>query len=309
MNTRIIPGVVCVVALVMVEARPIVRDAAPSVNTAADVAAGIDETLTRDDTGCAGVRSTVWHPLSGIEYTGRLRIRLPARLGGAIVLFVGDSIPLDLGAESPDGRPIPLHKERLPSGPGVHVPPDFWLDDNTPWSAPREITRASIEALRHRDRDVVLSLGRRAPRVLARLEGYAADVRVPVCADRVAADDVYYATGWYGQESDDAGSLRWMREHGAVLVGSAAGRAVTVRIRAAPAVPPGEDQQTVLTLQVNHVFETSPVAMRAGFADYEWSVPDPAWVVGTNELFLTVSRTITRGTRTLGLALASVTAR
>jgi hypothetical protein len=46
--------------------------------------------------------------------------------------------------------------------------------------------------------------------------------------------------------------------------------------------------------------------MRAGFADYEWSVPDAAWVAGTNELFFTVSRVERRGTRALGLALASL---
>jgi len=68
----------------------------------------------------------------------------------------------------------------------------------------------------------------------------------------------------------------------------------------------GEDADTTLRLRVNDVFELPAVAMRAGFSDYEWFVPDGAWVSGTNELFFTVSRVEQRGTRALGLALASL---
>jgi hypothetical protein len=156
---------------------------------------------------------------------------------------------------------------------------------------------------------LTLSLGRRAPRVIARLAGYPPDVQAPVCAHPVGAAEIYFATGWYGEETGPQGRIRWMREHGAVLLSSTTGQATQVRLRAAPAVPPGDENETFLRLRVNDVFDASPVAMRAGFADYDWNVPDSAWVAGTNELFFSVSRTLARDTRTLGMALASVTAR
>jgi hypothetical protein len=268
----------------------------------------IDSTLARDDAGCAGVRSDVWHPLSGVDYTGRLRVGLPARAGGQLVMFVGDSIPLDIDAQTVDGHAVSMHLERLPSGPGLHVPPDFWLDDNAPWSAPPEITRVTIDANPIRALDFTIALGRRAPRVVARLIGYSAVARAPVCADRVKEGERYFATGWYGEEQDDAGAVRWMREYGAVLISSVDGRAVRVRLRAAPAVA-SFDAETTLSLRVNDFVDLAPVTMQRGFADYEWSVPDAAWVPGTNELFFRVSRTVSRGTRTLGLAMASLTAR
>src|SRR5688500_6671198 len=78
----------------------------PTVSIPRQSIDSIDATLTRDVAGCAGVRSIVWHPLSGVEYTGRLRIALPPRFGGAIVLFIGDSVPLDVEAETDGGAPI-----------------------------------------------------------------------------------------------------------------------------------------------------------------------------------------------------------
>ena len=266
----------------------------------------IDATLTRDPAGCAGVRSIVWHPLSGVEYTGRLRITLPARSGGTIVLFVGDSVPLDVEAETVDGAPLAILRERLRTAAGVELPPDFWLEDQVPMNAPREVTRVIVDARGEGDLAFVLLLGRRAPRVLARLMGYPPEARAPVCADAVREGQRYFATGWYGEEATTDGSIRWMREHGAVLVPSAHGLGARVRIRAAPAMPSDGETETTMTLRVNDVFESPAIAMRPGFSDYEWSVPDAAWVSGTNELFFRVSRVERRGTRTVGLALASL---
>ena len=267
--------------------------------------ATIDSTLTRDEAGCAGVRTDVWHPLSGVDYTGRLRAHLPARAGAQLVLFIGDDIPLDVETQAADGRALRMQLQRLPPGPGVHVPPDFWLDDNAPWGAPREITRVTVDANPIRDLDFTVALGRRAPRVLARLIGYPPSARVPICAEAVKDGELYFATGWYGEEHGDVGMVRWMREHGAVLLSSADGRAVRVRVRAAPA----DEAETTLSLRVNDFVDLASVRMQHGFAEYEWSVPDAAWVPGTNELFFRVSRTVARGTRTLGLAMASLTAR
>jgi hypothetical protein len=266
----------------------------------------IDETLTRDAEGCANVRGTVWHPLSGIEYTGRLRVTLPARLGGAIVFFIGDSVPLDVEAETGRRVPLAISRERLRTGPGVSLPPDFWLEYQIPFNAPREITRVTVDARGEHELSFILRLGRRAPRVLARLIGYPAEAKAPVCADPVREDERYFATGWYGEEPTAEGAIRWMRELGAVLVSSTDGGDTRVRIRAAPAVAGEGRGETAVTLRVNDVFELPAVAMRAGLADYEWSVPVAAWVSGTNELLFTVSRVERRGTRTLGLALASL---
>jgi hypothetical protein len=100
-----------------------------------------------------------------------------------------------------------------------------------------------------------------------------------------------------------------MREYGAVLLSSSHGHAVRVRVRAAPAVASVDAAATTLSLRVNDFVDLAPVVLQPGFAEYEWSVPDPAWVPGTNELFFRVSRTVTRGRRTLGLAMASLTVR
>jgi len=265
-------------------------------------AGSIDATLSRDMSGCGGARSTVWNPLSGVEYTGRIRLDLPARSGGAVVLFIGDAMPLELDAETTTGDPVLMHRERLRRGPGVHVPPDFWLDDENPWSAPGHIVRATIDALPERALSIVVSLGRRAPRVLVRLIGYPPDVRVPVCAVPVREDETYFASGWYGEQAGGTTKERWMRDIGAVMVSSARDGAVTIRARARPATTTADDP-TRLTLRVNDVLELPAVSMTHGPADYEWHVPDVAWVPGTNELLFSVSRTTTSGTRTIGMSL------
>src|SRR5687767_8778825 len=56
----------------------------PTPYIEAATTSGIDGTLRADLAGCAGARSTVWNPLAGVDYTGRIRIDLPARSGGAI---------------------------------------------------------------------------------------------------------------------------------------------------------------------------------------------------------------------------------
>lgn len=274
-----------------------------SLQTAAS-AASINTTLMRDAEGCAGVRSTVWHPLSGVEYTGRLRVTLPAQKGGAMMLYIGDSLPLDVEATAPNGEPVTVLQDRLVSGPGVHLPPDFWLDDGSPVDAPGHITRLQIDATPTHDRVVILSLGRRAPRVVARLIDFPASARAPICAAVLRQGEQYFATGWYGTERDRrAENVRWMKQHGVVLLTSATGTAVRIRARLEA---PDDVGETQLTLRVNDLFELAPVSVRAGLHDYEWSVPDAAWVVGTNELLFSVTRTAIRGSRVLGLALASL---
>jgi hypothetical protein len=166
----------------------------PTVSIPRQSIDSIDATLTRDRAGCAGVRSIVWHPLSGVEYTGRLRITLPPRFGGAIVLFIGDSVPLDVEAETDAGVPIVIARERLQNGPGTGIPSDFWLEDHAPSNAPREVTRVTVDADGEDERSLVLLLGRRAPRVLARLIGYPAEDKAQVCAEPLDEGERYFAT-------------------------------------------------------------------------------------------------------------------
>jgi hypothetical protein len=267
----------------------------------------IDRILTRDESGCARVRSTEWHPLSGVDYTGRLRLGLPPQLGGAVILYIGDSIPLDVEATDEVGDPVPMHAERMTAGPGRALPPDFWLDDGSPDAAPGQIIRIQLDASGERARALRLSLGRRAPRVLARLVGYPSRTDVQVCADPVGRDEIVYATGWYGQERDPAeGPIRWMQEHGVVLVSSADGRGVRVHARLSPVPEVAEAPGAEVGLRVNDTIDVGGYVLRPGFRDYEWVVPDAAWVAGTNELLFRVSRTARIGSRRLGLALASL---
>ncbi len=243
-----------------------------------------------------------------------------------MVMVIGDTVPLDIEARSVGGTPVPIRREKLRGAPGLGVPPDFWLESESPWSMPRELVRITIDALPTRAQVIELTLGRRAPRVLARLTGYSNDVRAQACAARIGMADAfvnrpdlvispsqseYFATGWYAEEraSADAVSVRWMGEHGAMLVPSARDGAVRIRLRASPPLAESRDNAPLLSVRVNDVFDMITVPMVAGVADYEWSIPDAAWVAGTNELLFSVSRTLRvpyRGgnhMRRLGLAL------
>jgi hypothetical protein len=274
--------------------------------------------------GCARVGSDAWSPLPGVEYTGTLLIDLPASDRATLSLIIGDSIPLDLEAASPTGH-YPYRRERLRYGPGVGVPPDLWLEGGDPWDLPRELTRITLEAQPDRAESIELSLGRRAPRVLARLDGYDATVRTRVCAathlvDRsladapfsvVPAESKFFATGWYAEESrDDGADRRWMREHGAILIPSSRDGDVVVTLRAAPPVTPQGREEPLLSLRVNDLYDALTVPMSPGVRDYEWTIPSTAWVAGINEVLFSVSRTPLpddTGGRTVGLALERLT--
>lgn len=304
-------GAAALVAFALSACAPAPPDATPS--RAEHAAAGtegasrpsINDTLTLDADGCARVPATSWHPLSGIEYTGGLRMTLPPSPRGSLVLFVGDEdLPLAVVAETLERQPVPIERTHLPPGPGLQVPPDFWLGDSTPWDAPRFITRVAIAPLPLQERTLILWLGRRAPRVLARLEGVDGSTPAIVCAAALPEDKPYFATGWYGEEPTAEGPVRWMQGQAAVLI-AGDGAAATVRVRAAAAIEAPE-AATWLTLRVNDTVVFPPRRMQKVFADYAWQVPASAWVDGANELFFSVSETSVRDRRTLGLALASL---
>jgi hypothetical protein len=274
--------------------------------------------------GCARVGSDAWSPLPGVEYTGALLIDLPASSRATLSLIVGDSMSLDVEAASATGH-YPYRRERLRRGPGVGVPPDLWLEGGDPWDLPRELTRITFDAPPDRPQSIELSLGRRAPRVLARLDGYDASVRTRVCAatrlvDRaltdapfnlVPAESKYFATGWYAEEPrGDGVDRRWMREHGAILIPSSRDEAVIVTLRASPPATPQGREEPLLSLRVNDLYDALTVPMSPGVRDYEWTIPAAAWVSGINELLFSVSRTPMpdhTGGRTRGLALERLT--
>jgi hypothetical protein len=259
---------------------------------------------TRDETfTCVSVRSDRWNLLPGVELTGRLRLQLAPAPAGAMTLIVGDSIPLDLEAHAAGGATVPLHREVIHA---TAAPPDFWLEYGTPWNAPGAITVARVDAFADRPRTVALHLGRRGPRVMARLSGYPDHARASICAAPVAVpraferhDHVtitpavanYFGSGWSGRRSDSRGlgEVRWMAAHGAILVPAARDGHVHVRLRAASGELP-DDDAALLTLRVNDVLELPPLTMSGGSSVYEWRVPIEAWVIGTNELLFSVSR-------------------
>jgi hypothetical protein len=271
---------------------------------------------------CARVGSDAWSPLPGVEYTGVLLVDLPASTGGAAVLIVADRLPLDLEAETAAG-PFPVRRERLRAGPGIGIPPDLWLEAGGPWTLPPVIARVTLRSHVERDTTVEVSLGRRAPRVLARLTDYAPDQHATVCAGRPAvqahADGEsveigagareYFASGWAAEEPGPGGTrVRRMREFGAVLVPSDEDGSVRIHLRAAPLVSPRGELSAHVSLRVNDIWDGEAMPMRTGVADYQWRIPSEVWVAGVNELLFSVSRLHDGETSgpSLGLTLHSV---
>ena len=236
-----------------------------------------------------------------------------------MVLVIGDAVPLEIDAQALDGMPIPIHKEVLRAGPASTAPADFWLGDGNPWSAPGAVVRLTIAAQPRRDGLISLRLGRRAPRVLARLKGYDDAARAHICAAPLGVDDAvgsasavvvlpdtpeYFGTGWYGPELGPSGPgpVRWMKGQGVILVPSRRRGTMEVSLVGTPA---GETT-TTLTLTVNDVFTAAPVTLAPGASSYHWTVPRPIWLAGTNELLFSISRTARaseRDTRDRGFAL------
>ncbi len=279
---------------------------------------------------CATVRGDRWSQLPGLEYTGRLGVQVPPRIGGEMRLIVGDALPLQLEVATPDGREVPVTADALMAGPGSETPPaDYWLDDGVPEDGPPMIARVHLPANPVRTRLLSVRLGRRAPRVLARLIGYDSAARGRVCAapggrtvlfandrrDEMVSleNDEAFGTGWYGAEGRGAQTFRWTRADAVVLLSSAMRTDVTVTVEAEPAagVGRGDADARPITLLVNGV-DVGSQPMRPGRQPYRWSVPAGVWLAGTNELWWHMSRAVrpadTGGTdpRTLALRVSSI---
>ena len=279
---------------------------------------------------CATVRADRWSQLPGLEYTGRLGLQIPPRLGGEMQLIVGDALPLQLEVSTPDGRDVPVATNALMAGPGSETPPaDYWLDGGLPENGPPVIKRVHVPASPARTELVSVRLGRRAPRVLARLIGYDNTARGRVCAapggrtrlfanDRreepvsLEGDDVF-GTGWYGVEGRGDQVFRWTSTDAVVLLPSAMRTDVTVTIEAEAATGVGRDggDAPLLELHVNGV-KVASQPMRQGRQPYKWNVPAGVWLAGTNELWWHTSRAVRPSdmggtdTRTLALRVSSI---
>jgi hypothetical protein len=254
---------------------------------------------------CAAVRVDRWSLLPGLEFTGRIGLMVPAGLG-ELRLIVGDSLPVALRAERPDGLPVSIAVETLLTGHAMNLPPpDYWFDGGSPQSAPGEVVRATIAANPMADRIVAVHLGRRSPRVLARLRGYPVGAHGRVCAAPLGPDRLFaapvaeerivleaeplFGTGWYGFERYGASAFRWGSGDAVVLVPLEKRGPLRVSTRLAPAVATGEPPE--LVLEVNGI-EQARRATRPGLGDYSWDVPARVWVTGVNDLRFHVSRTV-----------------
>jgi hypothetical protein len=275
---------------------------------------------------CAAVRADGWSQLPGIEYSGRLGLELPPRLGGELQLVVGDTLPLALRATAADGRPWPMLATDLLAGPGSAAPPaDYWLDGGVPEEGPRFIKRLHIAAHPIRASLLSLQLGRRAPKVLARLSGFDTDARGRVCAAPltvpvVAADEgatvvpltseEAFANGWYGVEGRDAEAFRWAGPNAVLLVRGARRMSVMVTLMATPAVSTPDDEGRGVMLRVNGMAVDGPATVADG--RYTWEVPAGVWLEGTNELWWQTARAVRPAdegggdTRTLALRVSGL---
>ncbi len=282
---------------------------------------------------CTTVRSDRWSLLPGLEYTGRVGVLIPPSIVGELRVIVGDGLPVQVRASLPHGEPMPIRVETLLAGSGVAAPPaDYWFERGVPEDAPDRVVMLHLEPHPVSPRLVSLHLGRRSPRVLARLDGVAPSARARICAAPIGApvvrgdegqavaipltSEALFGTGWYGVEGAGTDRFRWMDSDGVVLVPSAAKTPVRVTFEAASGtVPAGESAsgQTV-TLRVN-ALEMATLPTSGAMQRYEWDVPASAWLAGTNELWFHASRAVRpadaggEDTRWLAMAVRAIAVR
>ncbi len=218
---------------------------------------------------CATVRADAWSALPGLEFTGRLGVALPAAVNGSMVLVVGDTIPLRADVEPLDDLNLRIRHDRILAH--AELPPDFWLEGGTPRDAPPHVEQLTIAASPDRTRVISIRLGRRAPRVLARLRSYADGTHANVCAAPLGPDDAFaqeprlvllpdmpefFGIGWTDVLLlSGAGRVRWMDDQAAILVPSARRGRVRVELQAAPVEDLGAT--ATVSLRVNDTTDTT----------------------------------------------------
>jgi hypothetical protein len=274
---------------------------------------------------CAVVRGDRWSQLPGLEYTGRLGVRVPAGMGGELQMIIGDALVLPVRAETADGRDMVLRQETLSSGPGVSPPPaDYWIDEGAPVES-RWVHRVRFAADPLVPSLLSLELGRRAPRTIARLFGYGEEARGRICAANLGAvhlgasgsetldlgDETLFGAGWYGLEGRGADAFRWADANAVVLVRSAVRADVEIALETSAAIAVAGDGPPSIVLKVNGV-DVGGRALRPGSGRYTWRVPAGTWVAGTNELLWTSPRAVRpadtggRDTRSLAIRVTGI---
>jgi hypothetical protein len=216
-----------------------------------------------------------------------------------MVLVVGDHLPLNVQITDIEGHHPSVTREALTSL--AAAPPDYWLESGSPYDVPPDIQQFTIFANAARDQNLIVRLGRRAPRVLARIEGYAPLMHAAACAAPGAgapafadgssftvepADAAYFGAGWSDVLDDgDAGSVRWMGSYGALLIPFARRGDMRIVLRA---YRPSDLGPGDIHVQVNGMTESGALPFSGGMRDYEWVVPASAWVEGVNEILIRV---------------------
>jgi hypothetical protein len=258
---------------------------------------------------CVVIRSDRWSLLPGLEYTGRLGVEIPGGPGGAMTLVVGDEDRPPLVVTDARGNVQKVRIEQLLAAPSVDAPPpDYWFDGGDPARAPSQVFRVVLPARPAAPTLLDLALGRRAPRVLARLTGFDESARGRVCAAPLEAPELWLdpaaprevivplsaatmlTAGWYGVEGEAPGdAYRWTDRVAVALIASARRVPVRIVLDAEPATT--NDELLTLGLVVNSV-EQPAHAMRDGPQRYEWQIPASVWLAGTNELAFSVSRVL-----------------
>jgi hypothetical protein len=251
---------------------------------------------------CTEVSTQRWSQLPGLEYTGKLGVKIPGGSGGELSVIVADDLPLVVRATFPDGEVVPVTLEPLDIWRDANVPPAaYWLNTTETRKVPAHVARLRVEA-KSSVRQVGLHLGRRGPRVLARLAGYRDSELGQVCAAPLPGEpldavpgpsevplsqDEWMGTGWHPAEYDTGGLFRRTSAAAALLVTTRGSRGVRVIINAAP--EGGEEGRPELALALNGI-ALGGRRMRSETSRYEWAVRPGAWSAGTNELLLQMSR-------------------
>ena len=149
-----------------------------------------------------------------------------------------------------------------------------------------EITRVSIDA--QGTGDLVHTLRSAAARP-AWSRGWPAIRRKRACRSAPTpvgeSETVFRDRMVRARKPAEAGPIRWMGEHGAVLLSSRERQpAFTSACAPRPPCRRAVDDATILTLRVNDVFDAAADAMHAGSRTTSGTCPTPPGCAGTNEL-------------------------
>ena len=184
----------------------------------------------------------------------------PDGSAGELQLVVGDALALAPAGRHAGGTAGAGASGGAPERAGRGGAPGRLLDrrQRAGSGARSWMRRVHVTAYPLRRSVLSLELGRRAPRVIARLIGYDEDARGRICAaplgpvrfgrageERIAlTDESVFGAGWYGREGRGGEAFRWADADAVVLLRSAVHADVTVTLEADAAVAEAADGDT-----------------------------------------------------------------